>query len=369
MNASSPHIRPWLAGLAALLALAALHHPTTLSASAQEPIRVSGEVTCTECVITLDTIVTIGGLDGPGLGVIANISRAALDPQGRILISNPMQAEFSVFDSTGAFIRSVGGRGDGPGEYTAISQIDVGPVYIHVFGYHQGRTLLDHDFEVVRTDRFPGQVLSSLVTASDDVVFMASVGTPTAAGHKLHILRVSGEMESFGTDDSRADRSRTPPHLVSLTGDDRTLWAVQPEPNRISRWSLAPGVAPAGVFDREVEEFDRDAPSTLSWPRSANMGIMLDDNGLWIAWQTPDPGWTGRQRPRGPPSEPLDSILDSWIDLVDPATGSTLARYHTDGMIVGFVAGSRYLLGYGETDAGVPYLHLLEPAIVRPPAN
>ena len=163
MNASSSHIRPWLAGLAALLNLAALHHPTTLSASAQEPIRVSGEVTCTECVITLDTIVTIGGLDGPGLGVIANISRAALDPQVRILISNPMQAEFSVFDSTGAFIRSVGGRGDGP--------------------------------------------------------------------------------------------------------------------------------------------------------------------------------------------------------------GSTLARYHTDGMIVGFVAGSRYLLGYGETDAGVPCLHLLEPAIVRPPAN
>ena len=336
MNASSLHIRPWLAGLVALLNLAALHHPTTLSASAQEPIRVSGEVTCTECVIALDTIVTIGGLDGPGLGVIADVSRAALDRQGRILISNPTQAEFSVFDSTGAFIRSVGGRGDGPGEYMAISQIDVGPAYIHVFGYHQGRTLLDHDFEVVRTDRFPGQVLSSLVTASDDVVFMGSVGTPTAAGRKLHILRVSGEMESFGTDDSRADRSRTPPHLVSLTGDDRTLWAVRPEPNRISRWSLAPGVAPAEV---------------------------------WIAWQTPDPGWTGRQPPRGPRSEPLDSILDSWIDLVDPANGSTLARYHTDGMIVGFVAGSRYLLGYGETDAGVPYLHLLEPTIVRPPAN
>ena len=130
MNASSPHIRPWLAGLAALLNLAALHHPTTLSASAQEPIRVSGE--------------------------------AGVHPRLRL--------------SPGS---------DPPRPC---------------------------DFEVVWTDRFPGQVLSSLVTASDDVVFMGSVGTPTAAGRKLHILRVSGHVSAILALDSKT--SGLPGHDV-----------------------------------------------------------------------------------------------------------------------------------------------------------
>ena len=36
--------------------------------------------------------------------------------------------------------------GEGPGEYSSISRIDTGPRYIHVFEYHQSRTVLDHDF-------------------------------------------------------------------------------------------------------------------------------------------------------------------------------------------------------------------------------
>ena len=353
----------WLTSWAAFATLV-VHYHTIQPLSAQQPNPVSGEVTCSDCVISLDTILTIGGLDGPGLHVLSYFSRAAVDHRGRILIVDPSQEpEFSVFDSTGAFIRSVGRFGPGPGEYEGISHINVGPRYIHVFDYDRGRTMLDRDFEVIRTDRFPGQVLSSVVTTEDDVIFMGDVGTPTSAGHKVHILRASGELESFGGDNSSMWRAGSP--TQHLTGDERTLWAIQARSNRLRLWSLVPRVAPGKVVDRAVEEFDRDNPATVSFPRSTNRGAMLDDKGLWIVWQSPDPEWTERQTQGGLPTEPWNVILDSWIDLVDPESGTTLARYHTDGLLLGFVEGSRYLLGYHGTDAGVPYVHLLRLELTR----
>lgn len=361
MNERLLPVRLWLVCLPAFAGVL-LHHATIPLLSSQEPVHVSGEVTCNDCVISLDTILTIGGLEGPGLHVLSYFSRAAVDRRGRILIVDPSQEpEFSVFDSTGAFIRSVGRFGPGPGEYEVVSHIDVGSKYIHVFDYDRGRTMLNHDFEVVRLDRFPGQVHSTVVTAEDDVIFMGDVGTPTSAGHKLHILRVSGELDSFGGDDSSVWLGGSSRQHV--TGNERAIWAVHARSNRMSLWSLAPIVVPGKAIDRAVEEFDRDNPVTFSFPSSANVGVMLDADGLWIAWQSPDSEWTERRTEGGLPTEPWDVILDSWIDLVEPQTGATLARYQTDGILLGFVEGSRYLLGYHETDTGVPYVHLLRPQL------
>ncbi|MDE2983166.1 MAG: hypothetical protein OXU69_00550 [Gemmatimonadota bacterium] len=58
-------------------------------------------------------------------------------------------------------------------------------------------------------------------------------------------------------------------------------------------------------------------------------------------------------------------MRDGWLDLVDPATGQTLARYHQDNALGHFVAGSSYLVDHEETEAGVPYLHIIEPQLSR----
>ena len=108
-----------------LLALGAAN-ATGWCLSAREPEVVSGQVTCGDCVITLDTVVTIGGLDGPGLHVVGMLSHVAVDRNGRFLIGEARLAEFSVFDSTGKFLRTVGRRGEGPGEYQSIRRIGVG---------------------------------------------------------------------------------------------------------------------------------------------------------------------------------------------------------------------------------------------------
>ena len=348
-----------------LLALV-VDHATAMHLGAQEPELVSGEVTCAECVITLDTVATIGGLDGPGLDVVSMFSSVAVDRRGRILVAG--EAEISVFDSTGGYLRTVGRRGEGPGEYRSISHIGVGPRYIHVFEYREGRTMLDHDFQVVRVDRFPGQILSVAVVSDDVVVFVADVPTPASVGHQLHILRPSGEMASHGYgggvySSELMSRATT---RTAAAGRGDTVWAVPREVNRLVRWDLSPEPKVGRVLERRVAEFDEGGDAFMP----ATLGsVMLDDRGLWLTWHTADPDWTGPPpslETLRPSTFAVDELRDGWVDLVDPATGRTLARYHQDNALKGFAAGSgSYLVDYEETEAGVPFIHILELRLVR----
>ena len=331
---------------------------------AQEPEEVSGEVSCAECVITLDTIVTIGGLDGPGLHVVSRFSGVAVDRRDRILVWGGGNAEFSVFDLSGAYLRTVGGRGEGPGEYQSISYIVAGPRYIHVFDRYRGRTMLDYDFQMVRTDRFPGEILSAAVVRDDVVVFVAVVPTPESIGHKFHVLRSSGELASFGYGGEVYSTELVPRATRTIVaGYNDTVWAVPREVNRLVRWDLVPEPKIGKVFDRRVAEFEAGGgtfmPATLG-------SALLDDRGLWLVWHTDDPDWTGSPpslETLTPSSYDADRLRDGWLDLVDPATGRTIARYHQDSAFMQLAGG--YVIGYHETEAGVPFLHLLEPRLSR----
>lgn len=351
----------WL--LAAALCMALGEHPST-ALWAQQPTAVSGEVSCDECVIRLDTVATLGGWDDSGIPVITPFSRVAVDHRGRFLITHLTYPAISVFSRSGEFLGMVGQRGEAPGEYEAIAHVNVGPRFVHVFDFRRGRTVLDRDFEVVRTDPFAGPVLSSVVLGADELAYAVQIAEPAMVGHQLHILDLAGRIGRFGGDPPLEPVPQSQRFVVA--GDDRTFWAVRQQTNRLVRWDLEPEPRVARILDRNVEPFERHNPPTETWPRSLNVGSMLDENGLWIAWQTPDPGWTDRISPGGQvPEAPWQTVLDGWLDLIDPETGRTLARYHGDDALLGFAHGSRYVVAYHEPDSGGAYLHLLEPAVSR----
>ena len=338
--------------------------PLPPALSAQQPAPVSGEVTCAECVITLDTVATIGGWEDAGLHVITPFSQVAVDRRGRILVTHLSYPEISVFSPEGEYLGSVGRGGTADGEYEAIAHVNVGGRYVHVFEFQRGRTVLDHDFEVVRTDRSIPQVLSSVVTDTDEVAFALHVPEGTGFAHQRLVLDMMGRTVSFGG----ADPVRRGPQMQRfvVAGDDEAFWAVRQQANRIVRWDLEPEPTIARVFDRTVGAFERDNPAEQSWPRSLNVGAMLDENGLWIAWQTPDADWTERISPGEPiPEVPWQTVLDGWLDLVDPSTGQTVARYQGDDALLGFAHGSRYVVSYHEPRAGGAYIYLLEPKLSR----
>lgn len=302
--------------------------------SAQDTIEVAGdEVTCPACVITVDSMLTIGGLDGPGLEVIDSNSRVTVDRMGRVLVSLYRFPEVSVFDSTGIFLRTFGRSGEGPGEYQFVNHVNAGPKYIHVFDI-RGRTVLDYDFRFVRVDRFPARRFYSQVLESEDVVFTGVVPTRASAGHPLHVLRLWGEMESFGGREPVAGDPGW--EAWPITGEAKTLWVLEGSEagNRLTRWDLSGDHRNPRVYDWIEEE------SNLK-------NIKVDDRGLWVIWAVPG----GGRR----------------LDLVDPSTGRTIARSNNDvvGTFVGG-GGSMYLRHHHESDAGIPYITLFRIDLRRP---
>lgn len=191
------------------------------------------------------------------------------------------------------------------------------------------------------------------------MVFAGDVPTPESVGHQLHVLRPSGEFVSYGYDGEVYPsplRMRSSSLTTVVVGNDDTVWLLPDRTNLLVRWDLGPAPRVGRVFERRVAEFDADT--------TRNNAAMLDDRGLWIIWHTRDPGWT-RTKGGEFPSEPPREWVDGWLDLADPATGHTLARHHQEGAFLCFVAGSSYLVAYHEADAGIPFLHILEPRLSR----
>ncbi len=100
-------------------------------------------------------------------------------------------------------------------------------------------------------------------------------------------------------------------------------------------------------------------PPARDKEREPNIGARLDDDGVWILWWGPDLAWS--RRTTDPElagqwdREALgQTMYDGVMDLIDPETARTLARYRSDLPMPGFVYGSDMVMAYEETSAGVP---------------
>ena len=129
--------------------------------------------------------------------LFGEIARLAVDSKNRILIADRQPPSVAVFSVDGEWLGSVGGVGEGPGEYVAASGVYVSPSdSIYVLDHRKGggpprlHVYDPTDFTYVRQIRFPydgdwGRV-SSVVGVSDHgpimryrtMVGSASVGKP-----------------------------------------------------------------------------------------------------------------------------------------------------------------------------------------------
>ena len=322
---------------------------------------------CQECAVQLDTLMSLGGLDGPGVASISPFSTVATDASGRILVASRLLSDqFAVFDANGRYVTSVGRAGDGPGEYRFISAIAAGPRYLHVLDDAQSRrTMLSYDFEVVRTDRLPGHAWSAAALESDAVVFSAALPTPQSVSHPLHVLDTDGVLASFGAANDRVHRGRTTVMYVN-TGRG-TVWAVAERSYELQEWRAAPVVHQRTVSVR-AKWFEDDDEETF--PRSLLLGAVPAGDTLWVIGRAPDRRWTGRAVPGQDPSVPIEDPINIWdgvLDAVDLRTGRRLAHLRVEAPFLGAVSGGDLIVQYGEDRFGIPYVHLVRPALAAPP--
>jgi len=70
-------------------------------------------------------VLTIGVVDGPPEEQLFGVADAALLSDGRIVVANSGTSELRIFDRAGRYVRSLGGEGEGPGEFRRITVMDV----------------------------------------------------------------------------------------------------------------------------------------------------------------------------------------------------------------------------------------------------
>lgn len=75
--------------------------------------------------LSAEPIVEIGAVEGTGPDVFGNVRGVAQLAGGTVAVADGVNVEIRFFEETGEFIRTVGGRGDGPGEFRTIMSLGV----------------------------------------------------------------------------------------------------------------------------------------------------------------------------------------------------------------------------------------------------
>ncbi len=158
---------PTLIAVFAILSLA----PTT-QAQESRPIRPAES----QARLNLEEVLSIGSLSGEydAFGRVAGIAQ---DSRGRILVADRQGAHFKVFDPSGAYLATVGRRGEGPGEFAVPSDISVGPGD-SVFVRDSERGLISvfsPDYDWVRDVRAsPAWQVNSVIHGQDGTLVVAA---------------------------------------------------------------------------------------------------------------------------------------------------------------------------------------------------
>lgn len=99
-----------------------------------------------------DSGVVIGALEGPEEQVFGEVAGVVVDGEGRIWVADDQAKEIRVFDADGAFVRTIGRDGEGPGEFRNLSGLAVAPEGVGALDGTLARvTVFRPSGEVVRT--------------------------------------------------------------------------------------------------------------------------------------------------------------------------------------------------------------------------
>ncbi len=120
VGASVPRLSVVAAGTLAVSALAV----SALALSAQSPIVVlSTNPPVWGTSVRLIEELRIGVLDGDPDYEIGRIGDVAIGARGEIIVADDATPALRVYDSTGVFVRIIGGNGEGPGEYRSMGGV------------------------------------------------------------------------------------------------------------------------------------------------------------------------------------------------------------------------------------------------------
>lgn len=287
--------------------------------------------------IRLSALVSFGTDDGPGSFVQFPLP-SALTARGMYVVADEGQrGGLTAFDSTGAFVQTIGRFGAGPGEFRRASRVIVveGDSLLAVDDQLKRGTMISPD--LVPRRAFPLPLFPFDIAAVGRSLVVASTGSPSADS-AIIVFDVNGVVHAGFTPPSEPGTPPLPFRLAADGGSFSTVrWAG---PLRLERWdsngTLQQVVQPRSDW---TTPFSNAPMSPDTPPASQVQGIWVTSDGyLGILGLVADPDWadglgTPVQSEGGITVYPIvdrDQVFDSIIELIDPATQEVVATRRFD---------------------------------------
>ncbi|MGQ0764374.1 MAG: 6-bladed beta-propeller [Gemmatimonadota bacterium] len=247
------------------------------------------------------------------------------------------------YDSSGKFLRSIGRRGSGPGEFGFIRRLfQDASDSLYVIDLARRMSLFDPDGKHVRSMRMP-YVPLSLTKLADGSMVVAAPGLGRGdAGYPLHLIGTRGDVvRSFGSSNPVVDPAQ--PLLGNrfvAAGNNGSVWAARVDRYLVENWD--PSGRQLASVERQVAWFSEQSadlrssrvpvtsPERLTKPPpSAIRGLQYDSTGhLYVLLAVAGSDWRSHDIRVGEGirlgADVLDKMFDSVLEEIDPGTGAVL---------------------------------------------
>lgn len=346
-------------------------------------IDVPNTVSCTPCQIRVREEARIG----PGEPRLVEWPQSIWrDGSGRLFLMQPNRPEPPmVFDSAGRFLRVLGRRGAGPGEFQNAALV-FGDRHDSTFVADWGTsrvTVFDAALRPVRAFSFPSVARAAVVLGDGTLLANAVTADPASVGLAFQFLDRTGRRITASGNADLAYVPSTQNRFVyrlgaASVGRRGSFWAVPLfGQHRIEHW----------VRPDSVELFLRGAtPWFVAAPGNA---AAFDPNGgvSWLmgVWESPSGlVWTLARVPdlRGPSSrEPvrtpegvfavprdMDREFDTVVEVLDPRTGGLVTSQRFDELFA-LSAGQGRVAHIKESPSGELVIRIVHLELVRPPGR
>lgn len=249
----------------------------------------------------------------------------------------------AVFNPKGRFMRTIGGAGEGPGEFRSISIVAAGV----------NNEVIVADWRLSRMSRLSlrGALLSSfplvgrpmdVVPVPDDrLAVQMNIPTEETVGIPVHIMSQQGKMlASFGSEGVDYQAWNADVFARQLAYSNSGLWVSRLNEYQIELWSLEGKHLRTLV--RKVEWFEPWYETNRksfydSRPETRVAGLAAGRDGLlWLLLTTADKDWR-----RGDPPDDITEIglaearrfYDWVIEVIDPSRVKLVAARRFDGVV------------------------------------
>ncbi len=333
-----------------------------------------GAAPCDDC-IEFAQVTSLGSDElGPGYLVDRGAMDVVRDGQGNYWVGQ--EEEIKVFDPDGAFLRTVGRRGEGPMEFVRSAPIHTDATgRVHVVDTRNLRiSVIDGAFTLVEEKRLPGLVSAyAPLDDGDRYVVQASIEERGRTGMPLHIIGGSAILKSFGEKEPDDEFSLGSMDLRLADGPEGRVFAAHPLKYMIEAWSQEGTRVGAlrGEPPLNTEASLQEPPSPDNPLPSGIFDIRADSGGLlWVSLLILRPDWLRHimWNPSGDVSsevtrDVITRIYQPRLDVIDLATCTLVGSQLHDQMLI--LLDDRTVAGYGFTELGANTLDVWRMRLTR----